>query len=374
MKHNFGKHIIKLLKNHECVVLPMFGAFILKDKPAKISENQIFVSSKKILFNTNITSSDNLLQSELMTHSKATFLDSKFEINQFVNNIKFSLQQKGFYDIEDLGRFSMQNNSIVFTEKPQLGSISKSHFGLESLSLQPVLREIVREEKIQRTIPVSQKVVLNKVESNVRIEEQNEVLAPKKIKLIPLIGLAASLILIFTISSLMFTQTSLSGLQIQNANVLNFLVPSKTEVKSTEKVLNRISQEKKRKKASKSNARLSVSEEKPKESEEILASEIEKPKEQVKESKAEDLIYSNILQVESENPFGYYVVIGAFSSLENANKAKYECSLNNTCSVFKTDNGMYRVGIFTSTDKAKAVEIVNEYKAANSSYWLMENK
>ena len=52
--------------------------------------------------------------------------------------------------------------------------------------------------------------------------------------------------------------------------------------------------------------------------------------------------YPEILSVKSENPEGYYVVIGAYSSLANANKSKYECSIENACSIFKTKRTVKR--------------------------------
>ena len=54
---------------------------------------------------------------------------------------------------------------------------------------------------------------------------------------------------------------------------------------------------------------------------------------------------------------------------------KIELGVINTLQIKRqTDNGFYRVGIFTTTDIDLALEMIDDYKKTNSSYWLMENK
>ena len=49
MNKSFGQHIVNLLKEHECVVLPTIGALVLKKVPVYISNGQFFPATKKSL-------------------------------------------------------------------------------------------------------------------------------------------------------------------------------------------------------------------------------------------------------------------------------------------------------------------------------------
>ena len=45
------KEIIELLHDNDCVILPNFGAFILKNKSAYIKDDEFFPPSKFVSFN-----------------------------------------------------------------------------------------------------------------------------------------------------------------------------------------------------------------------------------------------------------------------------------------------------------------------------------
>lgn len=357
----FGKHIIDLLKAHECVVLPELGALLLKNVPAHISAGQVFPASKSIVFNSNILSEDNLLVSKLVNNENLSFLDAKLETSKFISVLKFDLTQKGFFEIENLGRFSTSNNVVNFVSNSNLGLLNKQNFGFETISAFVVPREIIieKEEKKEKEtafIPVSTK-------------------QKRSIRKGALAGLVATFLIMIAISGLMFTNTTFTNLKVQNANVLNFLVPSSSLLGNDDGNLKRKNKTEKIKKGA--NSRKTINQEDTNDSElsqKLDSSETYSANNKIAGvSEKIDPEYREILKVNSENPDGYYIVIGAYSDLANANKAKYECSINNACSVFRTDNNMYRVGIYTSTEKMEAINIIKEFKKSNNSYWLMQN-
>jgi len=380
----FGQHIVNLLKEHECVVIPELGGLLLKNIEAHISNGKAYPSSKIIRFNKNILTDDDLLIAELVNKNQVSYLEAKLQVAKFVSTIKFNLQQKGFFTIIDLGRFILsEDNSLKFIPNTDIENLDKENFGLNSLNIFPIHREIIRPDK---------KVTKTKVIEIQETLEAKENL--RKIRKPALIGLVATLLLIFGITSLMFSNKTVEGLKVQNANVLNFLVSKNSEYKKYYRNVREIENiqeetgkaKKKKKKKTKQDIkkvdviiddlRVEKSEDLKKYADnltnnaepETIHNEIETEK-----STFSHPLEDDILRVSSDNPKGYYVVIGAYGSLENANKAKYQCSIDNTCNLFKTKNGMYRVAIFTSEDPQIAVDIVNYYKKQNQSYWLMEN-
>ena len=56
-------HIFNLLHEHDCVIIPDFGAFVSRNISAKISvdKTKIFPPNKEISFNKNLVKNDGLL-------------------------------------------------------------------------------------------------------------------------------------------------------------------------------------------------------------------------------------------------------------------------------------------------------------------------
>ena len=56
-------HIFNLLQEHDCVIVPNFGAFVARNISAKISSDgsRIYPPNKEITFNKSLIKSDGLL-------------------------------------------------------------------------------------------------------------------------------------------------------------------------------------------------------------------------------------------------------------------------------------------------------------------------
>ena len=369
MNNTFGQHIINVLRNHDCVVLPEIGALVLKNIDAHIYEGQIFPAGKTIRFNKFIQAEDDLLLSELMKVEGLSYSEAKAEIQSFTGVIRFELTQKGFAEIEEIGRFSRsEDNGIKFLSIANLKNLDKRNYGLESLNTFPIHREIVKVEKRKRVIPK-----LEKLEKTTNVKPLYKIAA---------YGLVATFILMFGVFSLIMTNTTVEQLKIQNANVLNFFVPSTTDTNEIKEDLRiSIQQENKKKNNKKSKKKATKSKPLEVDKNDIIIEEFETTdlnNSKILSDKEKDdyklhPLLKDLLNVNSNNPDGYYVVVGAYSSLENANKAKYKCSIENTCKVFKTKKGLYRVAVFATENPEKALESIISFKKMNSSFWLMKN-
>lgn len=334
MNINFGEHIVALLQKNECVVLPYFGAFLLKEKPAYIANGMVFPSNKSIVFDQRIVQDNDLLSATLINQHKISLAEAKKGIEQFIQQIKFELKEKGVINIFHLGTFQQNSlNEIIFIENSHLKALDLAQFGLANVHLRPIHRVIIKEE--------TPTIAFVPTETS-KVQKRY----PQKIALV------ASFILLLAVGSLLLSDVVIKPLQIQNANVLQFLVPNKSIANINKHHI---------KTAEASEIILPIVENRAEKSEDVIENTFPK-------------VYKKVLKVESENPKGYYIITGAFSKLANAKKAKNRCVHSKKCCIFKAENGMYRVGFFADEQKELAVAMIEDYKKANQSFWLLDNR
>ena len=70
------KDISHLLHSNDCVILPDFGAFILKSKSAYIENNEFFPPSKYVSFNSMLKDNDGLLAKFISEERKISYKKS----------------------------------------------------------------------------------------------------------------------------------------------------------------------------------------------------------------------------------------------------------------------------------------------------------
>ena len=70
------KDISHLLHSNDCVILPDFGAFILKNKSAYIENNEFFPPSKYVSFNSMLKDNDGLLAKFISEERKISYKKS----------------------------------------------------------------------------------------------------------------------------------------------------------------------------------------------------------------------------------------------------------------------------------------------------------
>ena len=385
MTNQIGIAIINLLKAYECVVLPEFGALLLQDKPAYIAAGQIFPANKTIRFNKNIRLDDDLLTAALVYEKNVAYLEAKNEINIWINQLIFDLNQKGYYDINHLGRFQKNENEIVFIPSSQQLHLNIHTYGFEPLAVQTISRAIIADTK------PPQKIAIKYVQKRNSLKRNRS-----------LIGFTTSLLVVGILSIFFIKQKDMAYLKIQNAHILEFLVPSKQTIDRNFIYTNTVQEKtlpsaktvrafenpsfddddktkKAKKKASENKPDIIIDDNHVAIPETTTVSAVTTLKEEEfspkKTTLTEEILEPNlaIMRLASENEQGYYIITGAYSSLSNANKAKYECSLENNCSIFNVGNGMYRVGFFVSKNRNEAVRELLNIKKSNSNYWLMES-
>ena len=132
------KDISHLLHSNDCVILPSFGAFVLKSKLAYIEENEFFPPSKYVSFNSMLKDNDGLLAKFISEERKISYKKSLKLISDEVKLLNEKLSEDLIFDTEYLGIFELnEKNTLIFNPDFSI-NFDSSVFGLNSFVRKPI--------------------------------------------------------------------------------------------------------------------------------------------------------------------------------------------------------------------------------------------
>ena len=134
-------HIFHLLQEHDCVIVPNFGAFVARNISAKISHDgsRIYPPNKEITFNKSLIKSDGLLINEISSNENISYEMANDKLNNWVVKSHKKISKQGYIEIKNIGSISLENEKYIFT--PSQNSIFlKSSYGLNSVDSTEIKR------------------------------------------------------------------------------------------------------------------------------------------------------------------------------------------------------------------------------------------
>ena len=132
------KDISHLLHSNDCVILPDFGAFVLKSKSAYIEKNKFFPPSKYVTFNSMLKDNDGLLAKFISQERKISYKKSLKLISDEVNVLNEKLSEELIFDTEYFGIFELkEKNTLIFNPDFSI-NFDSSVFGLNSFDREPI--------------------------------------------------------------------------------------------------------------------------------------------------------------------------------------------------------------------------------------------
>ena len=141
------KDVAKLLHSNDCVIVPNFGAFVLKSKSAYIKKNEFFPPSKYVSFNSMLKDNDGLLAKHISGEKNISYKKSLKLISEEVISFKENLSKDLIIDTESLGIFELkEKETLVFNPDFSINFDNKV-FGLKSFVREPLLSKISQESK-----------------------------------------------------------------------------------------------------------------------------------------------------------------------------------------------------------------------------------
>lgn len=148
------RHIEYLLTEHDCVLIPGLGGFLMQDLPARfVSDgNMFYPPSRSIVFNPTLTYNDGLLAASLMRAQQIGYEQASQFIDREIDTLRVLLKRGGDrVTFGNLGAFVLtEDNTLSFEASPDY-LLNLNHFGLPAVTLLPV-KEIAgsRSERSER--------------------------------------------------------------------------------------------------------------------------------------------------------------------------------------------------------------------------------
>lgn len=163
------KYISRLLSENETVIVPGFGAFTTKDKPAQFDETSenILPPSKEITFNPEIRNNDGLLVGYIAQQENISHFDALHIIENEREDILYRLDKGEKVELKKVGVFWYSESHELQFEALLRNDLSPESFGLGATSLTGP--EFVAEEK-----PAEKEIVPTKNEQEEPVQQEPE--------------------------------------------------------------------------------------------------------------------------------------------------------------------------------------------------------
>lgn len=128
------RHIVELLLDNDCVIVPGFGGFMTHNIPASYDEkNNIFLPpSRTIGFNPRLTMNDSLLTQSYANCYDLSYPEALKRIEQDVDDLKQLIEEKGVYTICGIGQISIHDDGQYDFTPESSGIITPCLYGFET--------------------------------------------------------------------------------------------------------------------------------------------------------------------------------------------------------------------------------------------------
>ncbi len=136
-----------LLYEHECVIIPNFGGFVVNAQGFSFNEKEGKIHPKKkfVAFNEKLKTDDRFLSTEWARKKSITQKEAAIEIANISKELKSLLVSQGVLTIGVLGSFTLiQENRISFSPNPDFNA-DLAVFGLFSVGLG--YTSVIKEKK-----------------------------------------------------------------------------------------------------------------------------------------------------------------------------------------------------------------------------------
>ena len=164
---NIPFHIAYLLTQHECVIVPGLGAFVVSPSDKKKTKRWGILSPPEIFlgFNSEIKHNDGLLANSIAKEKKCSYKEANLLIDQYVSEALQTLNEEKQVHIPWVGSLQLKENKKLFHQARTM-SCNAFNYGLTGFSM-PYVKDIQPQESVPSGkkdkeivwIPVSRKFI-----------------------------------------------------------------------------------------------------------------------------------------------------------------------------------------------------------------------
>lgn len=167
------KSITELLLDHDCVIVPEFGAFISKETPATLDyvTHRLTPPSKEVRFNGQLITDDGLLIGYVAKQQGINMTEAAKQVHDFAMQSLAVVEASGVLRLDGMGVLSrVTDRDYVFQLDEELNLFGDA-FGLTPLKLQPIYRRETYKQ-IQEQIATDQKAKNTLMTVHDEVEEE----------------------------------------------------------------------------------------------------------------------------------------------------------------------------------------------------------
>lgn len=171
---DFIQAIESLLLEHDCVIIPNFGGFVINVQDFKFDEKEAIIHPRKksIAFNERLKSDDGILAMHIVKQNMISQKKAFELVAAFGKEMKDGLKNNEPLAFGNLGTFSLTEESKLVFEPNQTFNYDLDQFGLYSVSTgarkKPVLVEAPIEKSLE-DLPTQTKEEVEEVQQPRRI-------------------------------------------------------------------------------------------------------------------------------------------------------------------------------------------------------------
>ena len=171
-------YINELLYEHECVVIPGLGGFIVNDRPATINRitHEFSPPFRKVMFNVHLSANDGLLMNHIANTEGVTYLEAKKWVLHFSKYCQEELKQGNSIDLKEIGTLYKNKEGYISFEQDKDVNHNAEAFGLGSFYSPPIERP-TDEERIKNIV---EPILSVKTKPKARKPEANRQLTLKR--------------------------------------------------------------------------------------------------------------------------------------------------------------------------------------------------
>lgn len=344
--------VSELLFEHDCVIIPGFGAFISNLQPASTSpdSNKIHPPSKKIAFNPSLVSNDGLLAHHLSTQNSISFSDALKRINIEVAQIKKELETGNSVLFPEIGNFSLNADRKISFEPLNTLNYNLSTYGFKPIDLFEVNR-VEAEPSIEKKIAAE--TIKFELEEEAPGYMEHPAVKSGKHKKILLYSLSAYMPVLAIIWILFIYKEPFTG--TQQSKIVPVETQPKVELIEEESIPN------------KSNTIEPKENIKP----EVSVTQAVKP-EPTAENNTE-IVRTESSVIVNQRSGRYYVIGGSFNTLNRAEILLNEFKNQNftEANIISASN-RYRVSYFSSEDYTICYQKLKSIRSENKAAWILK--
>lgn len=144
------RHIEILLLDNDCVIVPDLGGFMAHHIEARFDdEDNMFLPPQRTLgFNPQLKLNDSLLAQSYVEAYDISYPEAIHRIGEEVSELKQHLETEGYYELNDIGRLSVNEEGKLEFEPCESGILTPSLYGLSTFEMKPLRQASPRKPRL----------------------------------------------------------------------------------------------------------------------------------------------------------------------------------------------------------------------------------